>query len=202
MSKALIPVSDATEAEIEKAFSTFSSREPVVLAALIVGPVTWLLTNIGALIVGHTHLVTKAQWDSKATTLFPIITAVVVFALTFLIAWLVRRVVKPWWKDLTGRDLAVPARLTSATWSPPTGVGGSGADGSTMHVFAGGGGGGGGGSSTRTATLPGEPDLFDADLADGPDEITGTTSGAPDGADHDPNTPGSSAPASPPPAGQ
>lgn len=63
------------------------NREPVIVAAVV----TWIVTNLGALVLGHTTWVTKAQWNGFATWLTPVVS----LGVAWLVAWLVRRVVTP-----------------------------------------------------------------------------------------------------------
>jgi len=72
--------------------SDLIKKEPVLAGYLAV----WVLANLGALIVGHTHLVDSATWTSLATTVTPVLTGLVLGALS----WLTRRVVEPIFKKL------------------------------------------------------------------------------------------------------
>lgn len=63
------------------------NREPVIVAAVA----GWVITNVGALILGHTTWITPDQWNSLATWLTPLVSA----GVAWLLAWLVRRVVTP-----------------------------------------------------------------------------------------------------------
>lgn len=67
-------------------------KEPVLAGYLAL----WILTNVGALLIGHTHLVDSATWTAYATTLTPILTGLILGALS----WLTRRVVEPLFKKL------------------------------------------------------------------------------------------------------
>jgi lysylphosphatidylglycerol synthetase-like protein (DUF2156 family) len=85
-----VPKKDYPVSDIE---SGFAKNEPVVVGHFVL----WLLVNAGAFVVGHTHLVTQAQWDSLATGLVPTITAVILGA----IALVMRRYVTPAWKKVS-----------------------------------------------------------------------------------------------------
>jgi hypothetical protein len=71
----------------------FAENEPVVVAHIVL----WVLANIGAFIVGHTHLFTSDQWSSFSTGLVPIITA----AILSFSAMVARKYVTPFWKRVT-----------------------------------------------------------------------------------------------------
>lgn len=62
-------------------------KEPVLAGYLAV----WILTNVGALLVGHTHLVDAATWGTIATSVTPILSALILGGL----AWLTRKYVEP-----------------------------------------------------------------------------------------------------------
>lgn len=69
----------------------FVANEPVIVGHFIL----WLFVNLGAFVVGHTHLFTTAQWDSLTTGLVPFVTAIVLGIIgTFL-----RTKVTPAWKS-------------------------------------------------------------------------------------------------------
>jgi hypothetical protein len=72
----------------------FVANEPVIVSHFVL----WLFVNAGAFVVGHTHIVTSAQWDSLTTGLVPVVSAVVLG----LIATVVRKYVSPAWKALSG----------------------------------------------------------------------------------------------------
>jgi len=90
--------------------SGFAKNEPVVVGHFV----TWLLVNVGALIVGHTHLVTATEWGSFATGITPMLTAV----LLAVLATVLRRYVAPAWKSFQkwtqDQQQPVPAVGTSA----------------------------------------------------------------------------------------
>lgn len=65
-------------------------NEPVVVGHFV----TWLLLNVGLIIVGRYHIVSDATWNALSSALAPEITA----ALLVLSAWFIRRVVTPAWK--------------------------------------------------------------------------------------------------------
>lgn len=68
----------------------FFSNEPQVVQ----GVVLWVLTQVGALVLGHTSLVTSQQWSSLTTGLVPILSLIVIGAITLV--W--RRWLTPAWK--------------------------------------------------------------------------------------------------------
>jgi hypothetical protein len=89
----------------------FAENEPVVVAHIVL----WVLANIGAFIVGHTHLFTSDQWSSFSTGLVPIITA----AILSFSAMVARKYVKQyshchrqrwWWRNISesGHFLILP----------------------------------------------------------------------------------------------
>lgn len=67
-------------------------REPVIAGYLAV----WILANVGALLLGHTHLVDSATWGTVATAATPVLSGLILGALS----WLTRRVVEPLAKKL------------------------------------------------------------------------------------------------------
>lgn len=71
------------------------ANEPVLVATFV----TWLFTQLGAVVLGHTHLVSSDQWSSLTTALVPIISAV----LLGLIGWVTRKYVTPFWKAVQGK---------------------------------------------------------------------------------------------------
>lgn len=76
------------------ASNSFVSREPVVVAAAV----AWLFSFVGSLILGHTSLITSTQWSSLSTILVPVVSALILGAVT----WVTRKYVAPAWKLLTG----------------------------------------------------------------------------------------------------
>lgn len=65
-------------------------REPIIILAFVM----WVLTNVGTILVGHTHLVTSSQWNAVSTYVAPLATA---FALS-TVAVVFRRFVAPVWR--------------------------------------------------------------------------------------------------------
>lgn len=74
--------------------TSFFDREPQVVQ----GFVTWALVQVGALILGHTDLVTSDQWSAWSSALVPIVSAVVIGVVTLV--W--RRWLSPAWKVIEG----------------------------------------------------------------------------------------------------
>jgi hypothetical protein len=74
------------------ALSDLIKKEPVVAGYIVV----WILANVGALLIGHTHLVDSATWSSLSTSVTPVLTGLVLAGLS----WLTRRVVEPIFKKL------------------------------------------------------------------------------------------------------
>lgn len=74
--------------------TSFAANEPVVVSAFV----AWLFSVLGAEIIGHTDLVTSADWGTLSTILVPVVSGVVLAA----IAWVTRRFVTPAWKVVTG----------------------------------------------------------------------------------------------------
>lgn len=87
------PTDSAVPAIVSKTLITDLIKKEPVLAGYIV---VWVLTNLGALVVGHTHVVDSATWTTVATTVTPVLTGLVLGALS----WLTRRVVEPLFKKL------------------------------------------------------------------------------------------------------
>lgn len=87
--------------------------EPVIVA----GVVLWLLTQLGAVLVGHTHWIQQSQWDTLVTTLVPIVSAAVIGVIT----WITRRFVSPAWKvvggDLSKWGFPVPTDAQLESWA-------------------------------------------------------------------------------------
>lgn len=69
------------------------ANEPLLVGAFV----TWLLSFVGTLILGHTNLITSDQWSSLSTILVPVVSAAIIGA----VAWVVRKFVSPAWKVLT-----------------------------------------------------------------------------------------------------
>jgi hypothetical protein len=69
------------------------TNEPVLVGAGI----TWLLSLLGTVIIGHTHLLSSGQWSTLSTTLVPIISAVVLS----VVGYVTRKFVTPAWKIVT-----------------------------------------------------------------------------------------------------
>lgn len=67
-------------------------KEPVLAGYLA----AWILTNLGALLIGHTHLVDAATWSGLATTVTPVLTGLILGGLS----WFTRSVVEPIFKKL------------------------------------------------------------------------------------------------------
>ena len=65
-------------------------KEPVVVSYVV----TDLLANAGAYILGHTHLVNSAQWDTFTTAVTPVISTAILGGLAFLTRKYVYPVVK------------------------------------------------------------------------------------------------------------
>lgn len=70
--------------------SSLVKAEPVLVGHFV----TWLLVQAAAVLVGRYHLISSAAWSPLASSLEPVITAVVIG----LVALLVRRVVTPAWR--------------------------------------------------------------------------------------------------------
>jgi uncharacterized membrane-anchored protein len=69
----------------------FISNEPVVVGHAVI----WLLANLGAFIVQHSHhLISASQWANFSTGWVPYITA----AVLSVSAWFIRTKVTPFWK--------------------------------------------------------------------------------------------------------
>lgn len=83
--------------------------EPVVAAHVA----AWLVLNAGVLLVSRYHLATDSQWKVASLELTPIVTAV----LLAVLAWLVRRVVTPAWKLLNPAASATAPASTAAAGS-------------------------------------------------------------------------------------
>lgn len=64
--------------------------EPVLVAHAV----AWLLVQAGLIVVGRYHLISGSTWTALASALAPIISAVLLAAM----AWLIRRVVTPAWR--------------------------------------------------------------------------------------------------------
>jgi hypothetical protein len=73
-----------------KAPTSFVKNEVAITGAFV----AWLLTNVGAVIVGHTNLVTAEQWNATATWATPFVSAF----LLGVVGIVVRRYVAPAWK--------------------------------------------------------------------------------------------------------
>lgn len=84
-----------------KAPNSFVLNEPMVMAHIV----AWILANIGALVVGRTHLVSSREWSGLAQGLTPIVTAVLAAASAVIF----RRYVSPAWKlaDVQAQHLGV-----------------------------------------------------------------------------------------------
>lgn len=72
----------------------FIKNEPVIVSQFVL----WVFLNVGAFVVGHTHLITNAQWSSLTSGLVPVVTAV----LLGIIGAVVRKYVAPAWKVVSG----------------------------------------------------------------------------------------------------
>jgi hypothetical protein len=81
--------------EINQTKAGFAAREPVIVG----GVVTWLFSVLGTFLIGHTHWVTNDTWTGLATLLVPIVSALVITG----IAWVVRTVVTPVWKVISAQ---------------------------------------------------------------------------------------------------
>lgn len=99
----------------QRGYASFVAREPVMAAAVV----TWVLSNVGAVLLGHTHLVTAEQWGAVTTYVTPLATAAVLAA----IGAVVRRYVTPAWKRYTGADLELAEWLAPAKHRPLPGPG-------------------------------------------------------------------------------
>lgn len=66
------------------------TNEPQVVQGLLY----WILVQVGAILIGHTHLLTNQQWSGLTTALVPIFSAVVIGAITLV--W--RKWLAPAWK--------------------------------------------------------------------------------------------------------
>jgi 2',3'-cyclic-nucleotide 2'-phosphodiesterase (5'-nucleotidase family) len=89
--------------------TSLASQEPVVVGAAV----AWLLAQVGAIVVGHTHVVTDAQWGSVATYLTPIVSAAVLAA----VAWVTRQFTVPAAKVVEVKPASV-VTLPAATYTP------------------------------------------------------------------------------------
>lgn len=67
-------------------------NEPVLVAHFV----AWLLLQAGLIVVGRFHLITDSTWTALSSALAPVISAVLIGAL----GWLIRRVVSPAWKHI------------------------------------------------------------------------------------------------------
>lgn len=67
-------------------------KEPVLAGYLAV----WILANVGALLLGHTHLVDAATWSGLATSVTPVLSGLILGGLS----WLTRKFVTPIVKKL------------------------------------------------------------------------------------------------------
>jgi hypothetical protein len=85
-------MSDTSSTNVAK--TGFASNEPVVVAHFV----TWAFLQLGAIVVGHTNLVTQVQWNSLTTGLFPFVTA----AILSVLAVVLRKYVSPAWKKVQG----------------------------------------------------------------------------------------------------
>jgi hypothetical protein len=74
--------------------SSFVKREVAMTAAFV----TWLLLQVGAYLVGHTHLVSSTEWNALAQFLEPILTA----GLLTVVGLVVRNFVTPVWTSVGG----------------------------------------------------------------------------------------------------
>jgi hypothetical protein len=75
---------------VSKSSGKFTIDEPVVASSIGL----WLVTNVGALLVGRTHLLTDKEWAPLASSITPIVIAAVLAVFAFI----VRKVVAPAWK--------------------------------------------------------------------------------------------------------
>jgi hypothetical protein len=69
--------------------------------------VAWLLTNAGAVIVGHTNLVTAEQWNATATWVTPFVSAFILG----VVGIVVRRYVAPAWKLIQAQAASAGAHV-------------------------------------------------------------------------------------------
>lgn len=72
--------------------ATLLKKEPV----LALGITVWILTNLGALLVGHAHLVDAGTWSGVATTVTPVLSGLILGGLS----WVTRKYVEPIIKKL------------------------------------------------------------------------------------------------------
>lgn len=63
------------------------SSEPVLIGSAVL----WVLTQAGAVVVGHTDLISGDQWSALSSALVPVITTVVIA----VIGWITRGKVTP-----------------------------------------------------------------------------------------------------------
>lgn len=97
MNSDIAPSADGATSPIPNVVTTAAlanliKKEPVIAGYIVV----WVLANVGALLIGHTHLVDAATWSGLSTSVTPVLTGLVLGGLS----WLTRRVVEPIFKKL------------------------------------------------------------------------------------------------------
>lgn len=81
-----------TNPVVTNVVSQLLKKEPVLALSLTV----WILTNLGAVLVGHAHLVAAGTWSGVATAVTPVLSGLILGGL----AWLTRKFVTPLVKKL------------------------------------------------------------------------------------------------------
>lgn len=86
------------------------AREPVLVGQGVV----WVLAQIGAYVVGHTHLVDQSVWNAGTSAAFPVISA----AVLGIVAWLTRSVVTPFIDKLDPEEPPVAPQVNPVAPNP------------------------------------------------------------------------------------